>query len=179
MAAAACAASIVRTARRRRDASGCRRRRLRQGEDSIRRAVAAEAPAVSALVQRAYAPWVPVIGRRPAPMDDDYAVLISHSEVFVLEHRAGLGGILVLAPEADHLWLDNIAVEPALKGQGLGRALLDFAEAEARRLNLPEIRLLTHQRMLANIALYLRAGFVETGRRTEDGFARVYMAKRL
>ncbi len=145
----------------------------------IRRAGPGDAEAVAALVERAYAPWVPVIGRRPAPMDDDYAVLISHGEVFVLDRPGGIGGIVVLAPEADHLWLDNVAVEPALKGQGLGATLLAFAEEEARRLGLPEIRLLTHQRMLANIALYLRKGFVETDRRMEDGFARVYMAKRL
>jgi GNAT superfamily N-acetyltransferase len=146
---------------------------------AIRRALPAEAPAVTALVERAYAPWVPVVGRRPAPMDDDYAVLISHGEVFVLERPGGIGGIVVLAAEADHLWLDNIAVEPALKGQGLGAALLRFAEEEARRLELPEVRLLTNARMLANVALYLRKGYVETDRRTEDGFARVYMAKRL
>jgi GNAT superfamily N-acetyltransferase len=146
---------------------------------TIRRARAAEAPAVSALVQRAYAPWVPVIGRRPAPMDDDYAVLIAHDEVAVLEREGAIAGILVIAPEADHLWLDNVAVEPALKGQGIGRALLAFAEEEARRLGLPEIRLLTHQRMLANIALYARCGYVETERRVEHGFARVYMTKPL
>jgi ribosomal protein S18 acetylase RimI-like enzyme len=145
----------------------------------IRRALAAEAPAVAALVERAYAPWVPVIGRRPAPMDDDYALLIAHEEVFVLARDGRLAGILVLAVEPDHLWLDNVAVEPALKGQGLGRALLAFAEAEARRLGLPEIRLLTHQAMLANIALYARCGYAETERRVEDGFARVYMTKRL
>jgi hypothetical protein len=33
--------------------------------------------------------------------------------------------------------------------------------------------------MLSNIALYARLGYVETDRRVEDGFARVFMAKRL
>ena len=45
--------------------------------------------------------------------------------------------------------------------------------------SLPELRLLTHQTMLSNIALYARLGYVETDRRVEDGFARVFMAKRL
>ena len=42
-----------------------------------------------------------------------------------------------------------------------------------------EVRLLTHQKMLAHIALYTRLGYVETARRVEDSFARVFMAKRL
>jgi ribosomal protein S18 acetylase RimI-like enzyme len=130
-------------------------------------------------VRRAYAPWIAIIGRRPAPMDDDYAAHVAAGEVFVLDRVDAIAAILVLQDRPDHLWLDNIAVEPALKGQGLGRVLLAFGEAEARRRGLPEIRLLTHQGMLANIALYARAGYAETDRRTEDGFDRVFMAKRL
>ena len=146
---------------------------------SIRRATAAEAPAVAALVQRAYAPWIAAVGRRPAPMDDDYAARCAAGQTFVLERDGAPAAVLVLEDAPDHLWLDNIAVDPARQGQGLGRALLTFAEEEARRRNLPELRLLTHQRMLSNIALYARLGYVETDRRVEDGFARVFMAKRL
>ncbi|MGG5820545.1 GNAT family N-acetyltransferase [Falsiroseomonas sp. HW251] len=130
-------------------------------------------------MQRAYAPWLAVIGRRPAPMDDDYAAHVAAGEAFVLESGGVIAGAVVLQDGPGHLWLDNVAVDPAWKGQGLGRALLDFAEAEARRRGLAEIRLLTHQRMESNIALYARLGFVETARRTEDGFDRVFMAKRL
>ncbi|MFC7608014.1 hypothetical protein [Teichococcus aestuarii] len=36
-----------------------------------------EAEALAALVGRAYAAYLPVIGRRPAPMDDDYAARIA------------------------------------------------------------------------------------------------------
>ena len=41
-------------------------------ETQIRRAGAADAPAIHALTQSAYAKWVPVIGRRPLPMATDY-----------------------------------------------------------------------------------------------------------
>jgi len=130
-------------------------------------------------VQRAYAPWVPVTGGRPLPMDDDYAARCAAGQAFVLVQDAVLGGLIVLEAFPDHLWIDNVAVEPARKGQGLGRGLMDFAEAEARRRDLPELRLLTNALMAANIALYTRLGFTETGRRTEKGRARVYMAKPL
>ncbi len=145
----------------------------------IRPARTGEAGAVAALVQRAYAPWVPLLGRRPAPMDDDYAARCAAGQAFVLEQDGALAAILVLEDAADHLWLDNIAVDPALKGRGLGRTLLAFAEEEARRRGYEEVRLLTNQKMLSNIALYARLGYIETDRRVEEGFARVYMVKRI
>lgn len=145
----------------------------------IRRATAAEWPAVTALVQRAYAPWIAAVGRRPAPMDDDYAARCAAGDVFVLPIDGAMAAILVVQDRADHLWLDNIAVDPDFQGRGIGRALLAFAEAEARQRGLRDIRLLTHQQMLSNIALYARCGYVETERRVQDGFARVFMAKRL
>ena len=37
----------------------------------------------------------------------------------------------------------------------------------------------THEWMTENIALYERIGYVEVDRRTERGFPRVYMRKRL
>ncbi|MBU8539065.1 GNAT family N-acetyltransferase [Roseomonas tokyonensis] len=145
----------------------------------IRLATLAEAPALAALVERAYAPWLPVTGARPLPMDDDYAARCEAGQAFVLLRDEALAGLIVLLDFPDHLWIDNIAVEPALKGQGLGRMLMDFAEAEARRRGLPELRLLTNALMAANIAMYRRLGFAETARVTEKGRARVYMAKPL
>jgi ribosomal protein S18 acetylase RimI-like enzyme len=145
----------------------------------IRHAALAEAPALAALVERAYAPWVPVVGRRPAPMQDDYAARCTAGEAFGLFAGARLAGLIVLEDGPDHLWIDNVAVEPAMKSQGLGRRLMDFAEAEARRRGRTEIRLLTNLLMAANIQLYARLGYVETERREEEGFSRIYMAKRL
>ncbi|MFC3001142.1 GNAT family N-acetyltransferase [Falsiroseomonas tokyonensis] len=130
-------------------------------------------------MERAYAPWLPVTGARPLPMDDDYAARCEAGQAFVLLRDEALAGLIVLLDFPDHLWIDNIAVEPALKGQGLGRMLMDFAEAEARRRGLPELRLLTNALMAANIAMYRRLGFAETARVTEKGRARVYMAKPL
>ena len=139
----------------------------------------AEAPALAALAERAYAPWLAVTGARPLPMDDDYAARCAAGQAFVLLRDGVLAGLIVLEDFPDHLWIDNVAVEPALKGKGLGRMLMEFAEAEARRRRLPELRLLTNVLMAANIALYSRLGYAETERRQEKGRSRVYMAKRL
>ena len=145
----------------------------------IRRARPGEAPLLRALVERAYGPWVPVVGRRPMPMDDDYEARVAAGEAWVLEEAGALLGVLVLVGHDDHLLLDNVAVEPARKGRGGGRALLDFAEAEALRRGLPEVRLYTNEKMERNIALYAARGYAETGRQEEAGFRRVFMAKRV
>ena len=143
----------------------------------IRPARPEEAPLLAALVERAYAPWVPVVGRRPFPMQDDYAARIEAGEAWVLDDAGAIHALLVIETHPDHLMLDNIAVDPARQGMGDGRALLDFAEAEARRRGLPEVRLYTNVLMERNVALYAKRGYAETERRQEKGFARVFMAK--
>lgn len=146
---------------------------------AIRDATRPEADAVTALIQRAFAPWVPVVGRRPAPMDSDHAAAIAAGQVRLALVAGRLAGVSVLIPMPDHLELDALAVDPAAQGAGIGRALITDAEALARRLDLPAIRLCTNQAMTSNVALYQRAGFAETARGTQHGFARVFMEKPL
>ena len=146
----------------------------------IRRAQPEDRAAVERIVRDAYGIYIERIGKPPGPMLDDYAALIADGAVSALDEPDGtIAGIIVLLPQPDHLLLDNIAVRPDRQGQGLGRQLVAFAEAEARRLGHAELRLYTHQRMTENIALYTRLGFVETGRGREAGYDRVFMTKRL
>ena len=73
------------------------------------------------------------------------------------------------------LLLDNIAVHPDYQGRGIGRALLERADAEALFQGYDELRLYTHETMTENIALYTRSGWVETHRGHHAGYARVFM----
>jgi ribosomal protein S18 acetylase RimI-like enzyme len=130
-------------------------------------------------VLEAYALYVPRIGREPAPMTADYAALIGAGEVWVAEEAGRVAGVLVLRPLPDSLFLENVAVLPDRQGRGIGRALIAFAERHARGLGLPAVTLYTNERMTENLLLYPRLGYVETGRRTEEGFARVYFRKPL
>jgi len=146
----------------------------------IRRAKPEDRAAVEAIVREAYSIYVERIGKPPGPMLDDYARLIADGVVSVLEDAdAAIAAIIVLLAKPDHLLLDNIAVRPDRQGQGLGRQLIAFAEAEARRLGFMELRLYTHETMTENIALYTRLGFAETGRGHDAGYDRVFMTKRL
>ena len=147
---------------------------------TIRPARSADAVAVARLVEAAYTRYIArMAGQRPGPMDDDYPARIAEGAVWVLEHDGAIAGILVLLSEPDHLLLDNVAVAPGHAGRGLGRQLVGFAEAEARRRGFGEIRLYTHVTMTENQALYRHLGFEETHRGEQAGFARVFMRKRL
>jgi ribosomal protein S18 acetylase RimI-like enzyme len=146
----------------------------------IRPATPRDRAAVEDIVRAAYGIYVPRIGKPPGPMLDDYAERIAQGAVSVVEDEDGtISGIIVLLPQADHVLLDNVAVRPRHQGRGLGRRLVAFAEDEARRRGFAELRLYTHETMTENIALYQRLGFVETGRGEQDGYARVFMTKRL
>lgn len=140
----------------------------------IRPADAADLATIERIVAAAYTKYIERIGKPPGPMLDDYAALIRAHAVWVTDDLAGL---IVLLPEPDHLLLDNIAVDPAFHGKGVGRALMEFAEAEARRRAFPELRLYTHETMTENIALYSRSGWEETGRAEQDGYDRVFFRK--
>ena len=145
---------------------------------SIRPAHLEDVEAIRSLVERAYGPWVPVIGRRPGPMDWDYEALVAEGDAHVWADPA-VAGLLILRAEGGTLWVENVAVDPARQGHGLGRTLLDFAEEQARRRGIDELRLYTHERMTANISLYSRLGWTEYERRAEQGFARVFMRKQV
>jgi ribosomal protein S18 acetylase RimI-like enzyme len=146
----------------------------------IRRAEPRDRVTVETIVHDAYAHYIARIGKPPGPMLDDYAALIGAGVVNVLAETDGvIAGIIVLLPKPDHLLLDNIAVRNDRQGQGLGRRLIAFAEAEARRLGYDELRLYTHVMMIENIALYTRLRFVETGRGQDAGYERVFMSRRI
>ncbi|MBI1775310.1 MAG: GNAT family N-acetyltransferase [Proteobacteria bacterium] len=145
----------------------------------IRLAEPADLPAVERIVRDAYTKYIERIGKPPGPMLDDYAERIKERAVWVLVDAGVVAGILVLLFEADHVLLDNVAVDPRSRGKGLGRVLIGFAEAEARRRGYGEIRLYTHQKMRENIAMYPRLGYEETGRGEQSGYERVFFRKRL
>ncbi len=144
-----------------------------------RSATADDAAGIAACVRAAYSPYIERIGQAPGPMLDDYDRVVRDHRVHVIEEDGEILGALVLIEKDGGLLLDNVAVVPSRHGEGVGRRLLEHAESEARRLGYRHLDLYTHERMTENIAMYERIGYVEVDRRTEHGFPRVYMRKRL
>ena len=100
---------------------------------SFRPAAAPDASKVAELVDAAYGHYVERIGVLPGPMTDDYAEVIGTHRVTLAEQHGAVVGVIVLAVTDEGFLVDNVAVHPGHRGRGLGRALLEFAEAEARR----------------------------------------------
>jgi len=143
----------------------------------LRRATPDDVPAIRALVDAAYAKWVPVIGREPAPMTADYDRAVRDHVIDLLFADDRLVALIELVGEPDCLLIENVAVVPAEAGRGHGRALMAHAVVVARALGRERIRLYTNRLMEANIALYRRLGYaIDREEVTVEGFHRVHMS---
>jgi GNAT superfamily N-acetyltransferase len=148
-------------------------------EIEIRAADETDVPRAHDIVQAAYRFYIARMGKPPGPMLDDYARRQRDGQLYIAWLGAETVGVAVLVRATDHVELDNVAVHPRWQGRGIGRKLIAFAEETARAQGVPELRLYTHVTMTENIARYMRLGFVETHRCTEDGYERVFMRKLL
>ena len=147
------------------------------GPLGLRRASAADLPAINALIDAAYARYLTRMDKPPAPMLRDYGPSIEGGTTWVT--GSPITAVLTLYPRDDHLLIENIAVHPDAQGRGLGRDLISFAEQEAARRGLTRMALVTHEVMTENQVIYAHLGYTEVDRRAEDGYRRIYMEKRL
>jgi len=147
------------------------------GAPGLRRATSEDLPAIRAVIDAAYAGYLTRMDKPPAPMLRDYGPSVEAGTTWVT--GSPITAVLTLYPRDDHLYVENIAVDPSAQGRGLGRALMEFAEQEAARRTLGRMALVTHEVMTENQAIYARLGYVEVERRAEDGYRRIYMEKPL
>ena len=82
-----------------------------------------------------------------------------------------LAGVVLWAEREGGLYLGRLAVLPALRGAGLGRALVAQAEAEAVRRGLPRVHLSTRLKLLDNRRFFAACGYRETGQHAHAGYA--------
>ena len=146
---------------------------------SLRPATAADVQRLSDLVRAAYAHYVERLGGPPRPLTDDYAEVVRTHRVIVAERGGEIVGLVVLGIDDEGFFVDNVAVDPSHQGAGVGRALLEHAEVAARDAGFDSIYLYTHERMVENLALYSRIGYVEFDRREHGDAHIVYLRKQL
>jgi GNAT superfamily N-acetyltransferase len=111
-----------------------------------------------------------LLSRYPEPGTDshfelDAAEVAPGRGVFLIAARAeeavGCGALRRIAPGTGEI--RRMYVSPAARGAGVGRAVLEALEAEARGLGLARLLLETGVRQPEAVALYARAGFSRTG----------------
>jgi DNA-binding MarR family transcriptional regulator/predicted GNAT family N-acyltransferase len=83
-------------------------------------------------------------------------------ERFWIAERDGepLGSICLVKGPGESAQLRLLLLEPAARGLGLGRRLVEACIAFAREAGYPDIMLLTEQRLTVARAIYAKAGFV-------------------
>ena len=127
--------------------------------NGLRRAAAADIPALLALQHAAYARNRTLLGVEPMPLLTDYTDIAATHEIWLAEDRGTLEGALILDLRADECLIWSIAVAPAAQGRGIGNRLLAAADKRARALGHHVLRLYTGEPLTGNIAWYRRQGY--------------------
>ncbi len=113
-------------------------------------------------------PALALIHAASFPADEQWteaaiAPLLEQVTVFGLVAEAG--GFVLARVAADESEILTLAVMPPMRGQGLGRRLLDAAQGEAARRGAASMFLEVADDNRAARALYRAAAYVEVGRR--------------
>lgn len=100
----------------------------------------------------------------------------------IAEAGGRLLGCAFLRPEPDFLYVGKLAVSPEAQGAGIGSRFLAEAEAIARHLGKPALRLETRIELTGNHRRFGAWGFVRTAEKSHAGYDRITfieMQKRL
>ena len=145
-------------------------------EWQIRKAIPDDSDSLKNCMESAYAVYEERMGGVILPpMDVDYLSEINNYPTWVVESDGSVLGGLILIFENDQVSIANIAVDPRFQGQGIGGALMRFAELKAKENSFSELHLATHVLLTENISLYQHLGWKETGRDE----SRIFMTKRI
>lgn len=145
----------------------------------IREAIETDVTDIHLCAQQAYLKYVQRMDREPAPMHADFAGQIARGCVSVAVSQSSLVGYVVAYPEGSQFMLESVAVMPDLSGRGIGKLLIEHVEKTAKHAGYKTVELYTNEAMTENIAMYPKLGYVEVGRKLDDGFNRVFFRKRL
>ena len=146
-------------------------------QSTIRQAVAADTKAVRNCVDAAFSPYISRIGTPPAPMLLDFDAHIRERHVWVALEASEIVGVIVQYETPEGFYIDTVVSQPRVRGSGIGKALLIFAEQEALRRGFDSVYLCTNAKMFENQVLYPKVGYVEYDRKHSEGHARIYYRK--
>lgn len=92
--------------------------------------------------------------------DPENLILRPGGRIFMVEADAAPAGCVAITPTGDGVYeLSKMAISPPLRGQGIGRRLLQHAIAEARVLGAKSLYLSSSTKLPAAVHLYESVGF--------------------
>jgi [ribosomal protein S18]-alanine N-acetyltransferase len=104
----------------------------------------------------------------PSPWKRDHflhEIAAPHSYPFVAECNGMLAGYVCVTSLFEEAQILNIAVDPAIRGRGIARVLLERAFSLAREKGAEVMALEVRASNVAAITLYEQCGFTRTGLR--------------
>ena len=97
--------------------------------------------------------------------DLESIVTAPDTTLFVARSDAGIVGTLTLvlfrSPSGARGWIEDVVVDVAVRGQGVGEALVDAAIALARKASSRTLDLTSNPKREGANRLYVRCGFVQ------------------
>lgn len=103
---------------------------------------------------------------------DGLRIKAGQEAVFLAMEGERLVGCIFAANRGDDLYLGKLAVAPGKQRSGIGRRLIEAAEAFARTEGRHALELQTRVELVANQMAFVRLGFHETARTAHPGYDR-------
>jgi GNAT superfamily N-acetyltransferase len=149
---------------------------------TFRQAMPFERDNVERVIRAAFTPYVRALGREIS--DQGFLRLpeqLERGDIFVAQEAGQIAGVVRTERQENGLYINQIAVDPARQGTGVGSWLLQRIEEVARSRGVGALTLYTAEMAEDNIRLYQRHGFEIVSRGPPDHgldpHTRVYMVK--
>ncbi len=140
---------------------------------TVRKANAADAVALLHIIHSAFQEYVGAIDPPSSAPDetvDRIKGYLENSDAMIAEMNGGAVGCVFYLQAEDHIYLYRLAVLPAYRGRGIGKALVRLVQSEAFTRGLP-VRLGVRVALPLNRALYERMGYHVIEHRTHPGYS--------
>jgi len=140
----------------------------------LRAAVRTDAAEIAATIAAAFEQYrgklIPESGAFGETAEAIASELARGAGAIVAERNGEMVGCVMIHEMEGDLYFGRLAVLPAARGTGLARRLIDAVEAEARRRDLPGIRLGVRVVLTDNQRLFQSLGYREISREAHPGF---------
>jgi GNAT superfamily N-acetyltransferase len=89
----------------------------------------------------------------------------------ILAYAGDAAGCVVYYPEGDSMYLGRLAVIPAYRNQGVGKALVEAVEEQAKAAGFKRMRLGVRISLPGNRVFFERLGYTVTSYESHEGYS--------